>query len=241
MEIAIETSGLTKSFGLFKKLTAVNSLDMQIEKGTVHGFIGPNGAGKTTTIKMLTGAITPTGGNAHIFGIAAGKNEAKAKIGYSSEHPSFYSLSAFDFLVYNAKLCGVPIDEAKERADELLGWMGLSDFRDKNAKNFSAGMKQKVGLIQALIHNPEVLILDEPTANLDPIGRFDVLEKIKDLAKKEGKTIFVSSHILDELEKVVDHVTILNHGKVVLQSDIKALRGKFSTNTYIVDTVDNKK
>jgi len=240
MEIAIETSELTKTFGLVKRLTAVNALSMKIEKGTVHGFIGPNGAGKTTTIKMLTGSITPTKGSAQIFGISAGKNEAKAKIGYSPEHPNFYSQSAFKFLVYNARICGIEKKEAELRATRLLDWMGLLDFRDRNAMGFSAGMKQKLGLLQALIHDPEVLILDEPTANLDPIGRFDVLQKIRDLAKKEGKTILVSSHILDELEKVVDHVTIINKGHTVLQSDISSLRNQFSSNKYVVETTNNQ-
>ena len=239
MEIAIETNGLTKTFGLLKRLTAVNELSMKIEKGTVHGFIGPNGAGKTTTIKMITGSINPTKGFAQVFGEDAGKNEAKARIGYSPEHPSFYSQSAFDFLVYNAKICGVEKNEAKERANNLLDWMGLTEFKTRNARGFSAGMKQKLGLIQALIHDPDVLILDEPTANLDPIGRFDVLEKINDLAKKEGKTILVSSHILDELEKVVDHVTIINKGHTIMQSDIHSLKSQFSSNKYIVETANN--
>ena len=241
MEIAIEAQGLTKKFGLLKKLTAVDSLNMKIEKGTVHGFIGPNGAGKTTTIKMLTGAIGPTAGKAAIFGSPAGSNEAKSHIGYSPEHPSFYALSAFEFLVYNARICGVPVAEARQRADQLLKWMGLEAFRDKNARNFSAGMRQKVGLLQSLIHNPEILVLDEPTANLDPIGRFEVLERIRSLAEKEKKTIFVSSHILDELEKVVDHVTIINKGRVIIQSEIGQLRKKFSTNKFIVETADNMK
>ncbi|MBR9680218.1 MAG: ABC transporter ATP-binding protein [Candidatus Altiarchaeota archaeon] len=239
MEIAIETTELTKTFGLVKRLTAVNNLSMKIEKGTVHGFIGPNGAGKTTTIKMITGAISPTNGSAQVFGEEAGKNEAKARIGYSPEHPNFYSQSAFDFLVYNARICGVEPSEAKERANNLLDWMGLTDFKNRNARGFSAGMKQKLGLLQSLIHDPDVLILDEPTANLDPIGRFDVLTKIKDLAKKEGKTILVSSHILDELEKVVDHVTIINKGHTVLQSDIHSLKNKFASNKYIVETANN--
>lgn len=241
MEIAIETQGLTKRFGLVKKLTAVDDLSMKIEKGTVHGFIGPNGAGKSTTIKMLTGALRPTKGGATIFGKPAGTNAAKSHIGYSPEHPNFYSLSAFEFLVYNARICSVPVAQARERADQLLKWMGLEKFRDKNARNFSAGMRQKVSLLQSLIHNPDILVLDEPTANLDPIGRYEVLERIRTLAEKEKKTILVSSHILDELEKVVDHVTIINKGRVIIQSAIGDLRKQFSTNKFIVETADNVK
>ncbi len=241
MEKAIKTINLTKVFGRFKrKIVAVNNLNMEIEKGTVHGFIGPNGAGKTTTIKMLVGAIKPTKGSAYIFNHPAGSIEAKSYIGYSPEHPNFYSMSAIDFLIYNGEICGMSRGEAKERAEELLEWIGLSEFKNKNARNFSAGMKQKLSLIQSLIHNPEILILDEPTANLDPIGRFEVLEKIRTLAVKEKKTIFISSHILHELEKVVDHVTIINKGNVILQSSIEELRKKFSENHFVIDTKDNE-
>lgn len=240
MDLAIETIGLRKEFGLFNKLVAVESLDLKIEKGHIHGFIGPNGAGKSTVIKMLNGAIKSTKGSARILGYDVGSTEAKAHIGYSPEHPNFYSMSAFDFLVYNARICGVPTGDAKERADHLLKWMGLESFKDRNAKNFSAGMKQKLSLAQALIHDPDILVLDEPTANLDPIGRYDVLERIKLLAKKESKTVFVSSHILDELEKIVDHVTIIDKGKVVIQSGINDLRKRFSTSKFIIETSNNE-
>ncbi|MBR9681420.1 MAG: ABC transporter ATP-binding protein [Candidatus Altiarchaeota archaeon] len=242
MENAIETVNLTKIFGRFgKRLTAVNNLNLSIEKGTVYGFIGPNGAGKTTTIKMLVGAMRATKGKASILGHSAGTVKAKASIGYSSEHPNFYSMSAVDFLVYSAKLCGMPQKEARSKADELLAWMGLENFRDRNARNFSSGMKQKLSIVQALIHDPEILILDEPTANLDPIGRHEVLDKIRALATKQNKTIFVSSHILQELEKVVDHVAIVNKGNAIMQGDMTELRKKFSEKHFVVDTTNNEK
>lgn len=242
MEKAIETEGLTKVFGWWrKKVVAVDNLEMSIDPGTIHGFIGPNGAGKTTTIKMLIGAVRPTKGKAFIFGEPAGSVKAKTFIGYSPEHPDFYSMTALEFLVYNGEVCGLTREEAKKRGKELLDWLGLSEFADKNARRFSAGMKQKLSLAQALIHDPEILILDEPTANLDPIGRYEVLEKIRTLAKKERKTVFVSSHILLELEKIVDHVTIINKGKVILQNEIEALRKKFSERHFILDTRDNSR
>ncbi len=241
MDLAIETTKLRKEFGFFKKLVAVDSLDLNIEKGSIHGFIGPNGAGKTTTIKMLTGAISLTKGKARIFGRKAGTTAAKALIGYCPERPSFYDMGALDFLIYNAEICGLSFKEAKLKAEELLKWMGLEKFRDKKANQFSAGMKQKLGLIQALIHNPEILILDEPTANLDPMGRFDVLERIRLLARKQNKTVLISSHILGELEKIVDHVTIINKGKTIIQSDVPSLKKKFASNRFIVDTVNNIK
>lgn len=242
MENAIEIQKLTKSFGYFgKKLTAVNDLNLSIERGTVYGFIGPNGAGKTTTIKMLVGAMRATKGSVSIFGNPAGSVAAKNQIGYSSEHPNFYPMTALDFLIYSAEVCGMTRRSAKSRAEELLAWMGLSDFANRNARNFSSGMKQKLSIVQALIHNPEILILDEPTANLDPIGRHEVLSKIRELATKENKTIFVSSHILQELEKIVDHVAVVNKGNTVLQGSMKNLRSKFSEKHFVVDTVDNEK
>jgi len=238
--IAIETIGLRKVFGFFKKrIVAVDNLNMKIERGTIHGFIGPNGAGKTTTIKMLIGAIKPTKGKGFIFGNPIGSIKAKSYIGYSPEHPDFYPIPAIDFLVYMGMLSGLSENEARKRGMELLEWLGLEKFKDVNAKNFSAGMKQKLALAQALINDPDVLILDEPTANLDPIGRFEVINKIGELAKKEKKTVFVSSHILHELEKIVDHVTIIDKGKVVLQASIEELRKRFSERHFIIDTNNN--
>ena len=239
--IAIETIGLRKVFGSFrKKVVAVDNLNMKIEKSTIHGFIGPNGAGKTTTIKMLIGAVRPTKGKAFIFGERAGSVKAKSYIGYAPEHPNFYPMAAIDFLVYMGMLSGLERGEARKRAKELLELFNLYNFREKNASTFSAGMKQKLCLAQALISNPEILILDEPTANLDPIGRYEVLQIIKNLVKKEKKTAFISSHILHELEEIVDHVTIIKKGKTILQSSISNLRKKFSENHFIVDTSDNK-
>ncbi len=241
MEKAIKITNITKTFGrLRNRITAVNNLNMEIEKGTVHGFIGPNGAGKTTTIKMIIGAIKPTRGEIFVFGEPAGSVEAKKFIGYSPEHPQFYSMNALEFLVYTGEICGMRREEARKRAKELLEWIGLYDFRNRNAKNFSAGMKQKLSFIQALIHDPEILILDEPTANLDPIGRFEILEKIKTLRKKENKTVFVSSHILHELERVVDHVTIIRRGATILQTSMEELRKKFSSNHFVIGTSRNQ-
>ncbi|HDJ96814.1 MAG TPA: ABC transporter ATP-binding protein [Candidatus Aenigmarchaeota archaeon] len=238
--IAIETIGLRKVFGFFKKkIVAVSNLNMKIEKGTIHGFIGPNGAGKTTTIKMLIGAITPTKGKGFIFGNPIGSVKAKSYIGYSPEHPDFYPMSAIDFLVYMGTLSGLEEREARKRGMELLEWLGLEKFKDVNARNFSAGMKQKLALAQALIGDPDILILDEPTANLDPIGRFEVINKIGELARKEKKTVFVSSHILHELEKIVDHVTIIDKGKVVLQASIEELKRRFSERHFVLDTTNN--
>ncbi|RLJ03430.1 MAG: ABC transporter ATP-binding protein [Candidatus Aenigmatarchaeota archaeon] len=239
-KIAIEARGLTKVYGFRKRVVAVENLDMRIEKGTIYGFIGPNGAGKTTTIKMLVGAIRPTRGEAYIFGEPVGSVRAKSYIGYSPEHPNFYSMHALDFLIYIGTLYGLPKDEAKGRAEELLELFGLENSADKNALTFSAGMKQKLSLAQALIADPEILILDEPTANLDPIGRYEVLKNIEELARKEKGTVFISSHILLELEKIIDHVTIIDRGKVILQSSMADLKRRFSENHFVIDVSDNR-
>ena len=236
---AIEVKGLTKQFGKLKKTTVVNDLSMKIETGSVHGFIGPNGAGKTTTIKMLMGVILPTKGDILINGNKAGTISAKKLIGYSPEHPDFYNMPAKEFLIYCAEICGVKNSE--KRAEELLNWMGLLDFKNVDARKFSSGMKQKLSLAQALIHDPEILILDEPTSNLDPLGRHEVLAKIKDLSIKEKKTIFVSSHILDELEKIIDHVTVLKKGNVLLQTSVDGLKEKYGSNHYFLNTKNNPK
>jgi ABC-type multidrug transport system ATPase subunit len=235
----IETRGLTKAFGDF---FAVDSMDLKITEGTIHGFIGPNGAGKTTTMKMLIGALHPTRGSGSIKGHPLGSNEAKGLLGYSPEHPKFYeSMRARPYLVYMGTVCGMPRQAASKRADELLRWLGLQDFADRKIRGFSAGMRQKLSLAQALIHSPEILILDEPTANLDPAGRLSIINNLKELCKESKVTVFISSHILAELEKLVSEVTLINHGKIVVESDVKSLEKKVSGNRYVLKTSDNKK
>lgn len=225
-ELMIETKGLTKAFGSF---TAVDNVDIKVEKGTIHGFIGPNGAGKTTTIKMLVGSIRPTKGTGFIKGHRIGSFEARKLIGYTPEQPKFYgNMSAFDYVVYMGRISGMGKKDAESRASELLSWLELGGFVHKKVGGFSAGMKQRLGLVQALIHNPELLILDEPTANLDPSGRLSIINKLKSLSKEKGITVFVSSHILSELEKMVDFVTLLDKGRVVIEGDVKSLKRKLA-------------
>ncbi|MBR9679971.1 MAG: ABC transporter ATP-binding protein [Candidatus Altiarchaeota archaeon] len=237
---ALIAQGLTKRFGLIKKFEAVSGLSMSIKQGEVHGFIGPNGAGKTTTIKMLVGALRPSKGSARILNEPIGSVKAKGFIGYSPEHPNFYSMNALDFLVYAGMLYGMTKEAASAKGTELMEMFGLTGFENRNARNFSAGMKQKLCVCQALIANPPVLILDEPTANLDPIGRYQVLKIIGEMAKKEKKTVLISSHILHELEKIVDHVTLIRQGKVLLQKDMSELRKEFSQGHYVIDTNNNQ-
>ena len=237
-DVMIETRGLTKKYG---KLVAVNSLDIKVQKGAVHGFVGPNGAGKSTTIKLLVGAIRRTSGEGFIKGYPIGSVDARRAIGYSPERPSFYKdWTAFDYLVHMAALSGLKTDEAERRSQELLDWLELSDFSKARVGGFSAGMKQRLSIAQAMSHKPELLVLDEPTANLDPDGRMSLLEKLKKLPQEQGVTIFISSHILSELEYLIDSVTLINKGRMVAEDSLKAMKEEISLNRFALNTSNNE-
>lgn len=235
--LMIETRELTKAFGDF---VAVDGIGLKIREGSIHGFVGPNGAGKTTTIKMLVGAIRSTKGTGFIKGYPIGSVAARKVIGYSPEHPSFYgNMTALDYLIYMARVSGVERDTARKAA-ELLDWIELGRFVDTKVGGFSAGMKQRLSLAQALIHDPELLILDEPTANLDPTGRMTILDKLKQLSQERRVTIFISSHILSELEQLVDSVTLINRGQIAAEDSMEHLKKIFSQNHYLLKTSSNE-
>jgi len=234
----IETKRLTKSFG---KLVAVNNLDLKVKKGEIHGFVGPNGAGKSTTLKLLVGAIKCTDGEGIVGGYPLGSKEVRRLIGYSPERPAFYGdMIAWDYMVHMAGLSGMPIDRAEIKTHEILDWLELSDFIDTQVGGFSAGMKQRLSLAQAMIHEPELLILDEPTANLDPTGRISLLEKLKQLPHERSITIFISSHILSELEYLVDSVTFIDKGQAVIEDTVQQLKQDMSLNHYVLNTTNNE-
>ena len=237
-DVMIETRGLTKKFG---KLVAVNSLDVKVQKGVIHGFVGPNGAGKSTTIKLLVGAIRRTSGEGFIKGYPIGSVDARRAIGYSPERPSFYKdWTAFDYLVHMAALSGIKTDQAERRSQDLLEWLELSDFAKAKVGGFSAGMKQRLSIAQAMSHKPELLVLDEPTANLDPDGRMSLLEKLKSLPREQGVTVFISSHILSELEFLIDSVTLINKGRTVAEDSVKVMKEEISLNRYVLNTSNNQ-
>jgi len=238
-EYMVETTGLTKKFG---DLVAVDGINIKIRQGAIHGFIGPNGAGKTTTMKMLIGALKPTKGSGTIKGQKIGSLETRKVFGFSPEHPKFYdNMKAYEYLVYMGKVSGLSSKKAGERAKEMLEWLELSEFADKRLGGFSAGMRQKMSLAQAMIHEPELLILDEPTANLDPAGRLSIIKKLSQLSREKGVTVFISSHILSELEKMVDEVTIISHGRIVTESGIKALEARFAGSEYLLKTSETER
>lgn len=212
---AIEIKGLTKQYPVRLKrdvVNAVDNLNLTVEEGEIFGFLGPNGAGKTTTIKTLLGLLYPTAGEAWVLGKPAGDIEAKHHISYLPEEAYFYEhLTAREILRFYANLFGMRGAEAAKKADELLEVVGLQADSKKNLRQFSKGMKQRIGIAQSLINNPKLLFYDEPTSGLDPLSHRDIRDLILQL-KAQGKTIFLSSHQLADVELVCDRVSIIHRG-----------------------------
>lgn len=202
---------------------AVDHLDLQIPKGGVFGFLGPNGAGKTTTIQMLIGNVYPTAGQAFIFGHRAGSIQAKKMLGFLPEKFQFHDfLTAEEFLKMHGRLAKMEGKTLQKRIDEVLELVGLAERRKSKIREFSKGMQQRIGLAQAILHDPELVILDEPTSALDPLGRRRVREVIEYL-KRRGKTVFLNSHLLSEVERSCDRVAIIHKGRVVKQGALEEL------------------
>lgn len=198
-----------------RRVTAVDQLSLDVRRGEVFGFLGPNGAGKTTTLKMLMGLIYPTSGQARIFGHPVGDPAAKAKLGFLPESPYFYDyLTSQEFLSFYGHLFGLWGAVLNRRVDELLELVGMTHARDLQLRKFSKGMLQRVGIAQALINDPELVVLDEPMSGLDPIGRKEVRDLIFRL-KESGKTVMFSSHILHDAELLCDRVAMIMKGRLV--------------------------
>ena len=207
MEKLIRVEHINKYFGSFK---AIDDISFELDGGKIYGIIGPNGAGKSTTMSILMGLVFPSSGSGIIKGYPLGSNDAKKLMGYSPEFPNFYSdMSCLEYLVYMAQLSGFNYDDAIKKSLILLEEFGLSNHKFKKVADFSTGMKKKVGLIQALIHDPEVLLLDEPTANLDPSSRSEIIHSLKKLVSQRKMTVLISSHVLTELETIIDHVILI--------------------------------
>ena len=217
----IEVKGLYKKF---KSIVAVDNIDLNVYRGDVFGFLGPNGAGKSTTIRMLLSLIKPNSGSIKIFGLPLEKNriEILKKIGAIVEKPDFYLyLTAYKNLEILGKLSGA--DTSKKKIMELLELVGLEKRYNSKVKTFSHGMKQRLGLAQALLHDPELIILDEPTTGLDPQGMKEIRELIVYLSKEKNKTIFLSSHILREVELIATRMIIINKGKTQVEGTVEEL------------------
>ncbi|NWF49219.1 MAG: ABC transporter ATP-binding protein [Ignavibacteriaceae bacterium] len=223
---AIETNSLTKiyssSFGK-KKITALNDFTISIPPGTIFGLLGPNGAGKTTLIKLLLGITFPNAGNSKILGKEVSDYKIKSRIGYLPENHKYPPyLSGKQVLEFFGKLSGMQGFELNRRIDEMLDLVKLEKWKKIKVKAYSKGMMQRLGLAQAMINNPDVLFLDEPTDGVDPIGRKEIRDILMNL-KEMGKTIFLNSHLLSEVELVTDRVGILNKGKLIREGKVSEL------------------
>jgi ABC-2 type transport system ATP-binding protein len=215
---AIEILGLAKTYqvGFWRKRPkcALRPLHLSVEEGEIFGFLGPNGAGKTTTLKLLMGLVYPSAGSARILGSEINDPRMKAQIGFLPEQPYFYDyLTAAELLEYYAQLSGVAARDRKRRAGEVLVQVGLPNVSGTQLRKFSKGMLQRVGIAQAILHNPRVLFFDEPMSGLDPIGRREVRDLMEEL-KHDGKTVFFSTHILSDAEALCDRVAIVHQGEL---------------------------
>jgi len=235
-DLVIETINLTK---FFKDKNIVYNLNLKVPRNSIFGFLGPNGAGKSTTIKLILGLLIPTFGKIYIFGKDSRiyHREIMKKTGYQPERPILYDhLSAYSFLRYMCRLYGMSPKIADEKARWALDFVGLGKLAFSLIKNFSAGQRQRLALAQAILNEPELLILDEPTSNLDPLGRIEIMDKIKELVKNKKMTVFISSHILPEIERVCDHVAVINNGKLVIQGKVADLVKNVKDTMYVLTT-----
>lgn len=216
----VKTKNLSKKY---KHSTVVDNISLEVMKGEIYGFLGPNGAGKTTTIRMLLGLIKSSNGEIRINGKSVTKNriEVLKNVGSLVESPSYYgNLTAFENLKVIARIREIP----DVRINEVLQIVGLNTTKNKLAKNFSLGMKQRLGIGAAILGNPELLILDEPTNGLDPAGIEEIRELIKSFPKKFGMTVIISSHLLSEIDQMATHVGIINKGRLIFQGEMSSLR-----------------
>ncbi len=218
----VKIASLTKTYG---SVRALDGLDMVVEPGSVFGFLGPNGAGKTTTLRILAGLAKPTSGRVN-YG-ENGVTDARAMVGYLPEEPAFYAwMSPHEYLEYTGKIFKIDRKECLKRTDLLLEQCGLKEVSKRHIGGFSRGMRQRLGIAQALINEPTLLLLDEPVSALDPAGRKEVLELIEGLSS--SCTVIMSSHILADVERVCDTVGIINKGKMVIQDKKDALLERFA-------------
>jgi ABC-2 type transport system ATP-binding protein len=229
----IETHGLSKTY---KDIQALKTLDLKVQHNSIFGFLGPNGAGKTTTIKLLLGLIRPSVGSAQVFGMDSVRDsvEIRARIGYLPQEPHFYEyMTARQTLRFTARFFFKgPQNAIEERVEEMLHLVDLAEKADRPLKSFSGGERQRLGIAQAQVNYPDLLILDEPAASLDPLGRRDVLEVMSKLRKYT--TVFYSTHILDDVQRVSDTVVILNKGELVAQGPIEELLAGSEEVVYII-------
>jgi ABC-2 type transport system ATP-binding protein len=235
---AISIKALTKDFAVTMrgvKLRAVDALNLEVAEGQVYGLLGPNGSGKSTTIKIILGLLDATVGDVRVFGVPSNRVEARRNVGYLPEAPYFYRyLSGRELVRFYARICGVPKATLKARVDEVIAWVGLSGAADRRVGTYSKGMLQRIGLAQALVHDPKLVVLDEPTAGVDPVGSAEMCELIRKL-KQQGKTVLITSHLLAQIEDVCDRVAILDRGRLIVEGSLDELVGQRDRQALIVD------
>jgi ABC-2 type transport system ATP-binding protein len=232
MQPVIETQSLTKIFN--QRTIAVNDLFLTVPENSIYGFLGPNGAGKTTTIKLILGLIHPSAGSVRIFDVPMGmdSSEIRRRIGYLPTQPRFpEAMTPITYLDFIGKVFGIPRQVRIPRITELIRSVDLLSLSSAEIKQFSTGEITRVAMAACLINDPELLILDEPTLGLDPIGRASTVKLITELGNREGKTVFVSSHILADIERFCTHVGIINSGKLIFDGTITEVKKLIRTNT----------
>jgi len=225
-EPAIAIRNLTKTFPIpFKRerITAVKDLSLDVQPGQVYGLLGPNGSGKSTTMKIVLGLVTPTSGGTQIFGRDSQLVESREEVGFLPENPYFYKyLTGLETLHFYGKICGLSGSTLTDRSDELLKLVGLENARDRRLGGYSKGMLQRIGLAQALIQSPRLLVLDEPTAGVDPAGSREIRDLILDF-KSRGITVLLCSHLLGQVQEICDRIGILHHGVLVREGKLEDL------------------
>jgi len=226
-EAIITIDGLSKTYrdGLLgrKKIEALKQVSFAVNRGEIFGLLGPNGAGKTTLIKILLGIVRKTAGHASVFGFRTGSRQTRKRIGYLPEsHQIPRHLSGQSTLEYYGGLSGLSAAEVKRRQADLLEQVGLAAWAKTSVKKYSKGMKQRLGLAQAILHQPDLIVLDEPTDGVDPVGRADIRRILRELSDR-GVTVFLNSHLIQEIELICDRVAILNRGRLVCVSGVKEL------------------
>jgi ABC-2 type transport system ATP-binding protein len=241
---AIAVQGLTKIFPVpfhpTRGVVAVKDLSLRIEPGEVYGLLGPNGSGKSTTLKIILGLVSPTRGNTEIFGRDSRLVESREAVGFLPENPYFYKyLSGAETLRFFGRLCGMKGATLKNRVNELLDLVGLNKARDRRLGTYSKGMLQRIGLAQALIHDPRLVVLDEPTAGVDPAGSREIRDLIMDL-KRRGITVLLSSHLLAQAQEICDRIGILADGVMVREGRLQELIAiENQTELVIADASDD--
>ena len=238
---AISIQNLTKDFSVGLrglKLRAVDGLNLEVEAGQIYGLLGPNGSGKSTTIKIILGLLRPSAGHCQLFGQPCAEVAARRSLGFLPEAPYFYRyLSGRELVRFYARVCGVPRQQIRKQVDSVIELVGMSEAASRKVGTYSKGMLQRIGLAQALVHDPELVILDEPTAGVDPLGAADIADIIREL-KRSGKTILLSSHLLAQMEGLCDRVAILHRGQLIREGRVDDLLTQADAQSFVVEGLD---